>query len=198
MTNLEKVKELYEQDYGVTEIGEALVMKTSNVGMYLNKIYGKDRPKRTRYRYVNRQYTLNDKYFKKIDSEDKAYFLGLLYADGCMSSTSNAVQLALQEEDSYIMEEFKEYINSDKPLGFIKSSEILGFQNLHKKYYRKNQSILIINSSRIKEQLLNLGLTPNKSLTVTFPSFLSAEMLLHFVRGYFDGDGCISTSSKNR
>ena len=198
MTNLEKVKELYDQDYGVTEIGKMLNMKTSNVGMYLNKIYGKDRPKRERYRYVNKKYTLNDRYFEQIDTEEKAYFLGLLYADGCISSDSNAIQIALQEEDDYILEIFKKCINSNKPLGFIKSREVLGFKGLHKKYYRKNQKIFVINSPRIKKQLLNLGLMSNKSLIITFPNYLSDTMLQHFIRGYFDGDGSISVSSKNK
>lgn len=197
MKNIEKVKDLYEKGCGVVEIGKMLNMYPSNVAMYLNKIYGKDRV-RDRHIVINRKYKLNDKYFKKIDSEDKSYFLGLLYANGCISSTSNAVQISLQEEDKYILEQFSVFIESTKPLRLLKGGKIKGFKEAEKEYYRRNQYIMVINSPRIKSQLLNLGITPNKSLTINFPHCIDEHLISHFIRGYFDGDGGIYGYSKNK
>lgn len=67
-----------------------------------------------------KKYTFNKNYFEKIDSEDKAYFLGLLYADGCNSTSATqnhaSIVLNLQEGDKEILEKFMKYINSNKPL----------------------------------------------------------------------------------
>lgn len=41
------------------------------------------------------------------------------------------------------------------------------------------------------KDLTNLGCFRNKSLTCTFPTFLNASLIRHFIRGYFDGDGCV-------
>lgn len=198
MTNVEKVKELYDKGLGVTEISLKIQMSTSNVCTYLNKAYGKDRPKFQRIIIVNKKYTLNDTYFEEVNSEDKAYFLGLLYADGCMAGKSNAVQIALQEDDRHILETFKEFIGSNKPLGLIKGSVIKGFKELKKDYIRKNQYIFVINSPKIKTQLLQLGITPKKSLTISFPNFLPKGLYIHFIRGYFDGNGGIYENLKNK
>ena len=46
--------------------------------------------------------------------------------------------------------------------------------------------------------LINLGCIPNKSLTLTFPDFINDELLPHFIRGYFDGDGCIWNGKRKK
>ena len=48
--------------------------------------------------------------------------------------------------------------------------------------------------------LKNLGLYPNKSLTITFPNetILPKQYIYDFIRGYFDGDGCIMTSETSK
>lgn len=63
---------------------------------------------------------INDSFFEKIDTEEKAYFLGLFYADGCNYINGNAsrVALSLQEDDKKILEIFNNFIypNEDRPL----------------------------------------------------------------------------------
>lgn len=196
MNNTERVKELYEKGLYVADIADIMKISPSNVSIYLNKIYGTER----RYRRKPRKktYTINESYFEKIDSEDKAYFLGLLYADGCMSTVHDVVQIALKEEDKYILEKFSNYIGSNKPLRLLKGSLIKGFKNMKKDYYRKNQYIMIIYSSKLKTQLKNLGITPNKTFTLKFPNMIDEMFMNHFIRGLFDGDGGIYGYSKNK
>ena len=68
------------------------------------------------------KYTFNKDYFERIDSKDKAYFLGLLYADGCNSISAtkqhHTIVLNLQEKDKDILDIFNKYINSNKPLTY--------------------------------------------------------------------------------
>jgi len=125
------------------------------------------------YLKINNQ---NDDYFEKIDSEDKAYFLGLLYADGNVYLKRNRVQITLQNEDKYILELFAKKINYTG------------------KFYqdRGRYSKMIICSKKMVQDLINLGCVPNKSLILQFPNNqqVPKHLLRHFIRGYFDGDGC--------
>lgn len=131
-------------------------------------------------------YHCNDDYFSSIDSEDGAYFLGLLYADGCVHDSQPRFLISLQEEDKYILELFKEKINYTGYL-YLKPYEIY-----------KNQYSLEITSKKIKEDLINLGCIPKKSLILQFPNEMQVnkEFLHHFIRGYFDGDGSVGITDR--
>ena len=61
----------------------------------------------------------------------------------------------------------------------------------HKNVYR-----LVINDEHLSHTLESLGVVDKKSLILTFPEFLRPDLIRHFVRGYFDGDGCVSYDYK--
>lgn len=187
-----QVKDLFEQGLSTGEIATKLSKAPSGISAVLDRIYGKNRPKQKNNKIVKRKYTLNDRFFQTIDTEEKAYFLGFIYADGCLSGTSNNMQLFLQERDKDILNKLNSIIGSNKPLRFLKGGEIKGFKNLQKTYYRQNQYGLIICSTRLREDLLKIGLTTKKSLTLTFPTCIPDTLMNHFIRGYFDGDGTVN------
>lgn len=128
-----------------------------------------------------RKYNLNENYFDKIDTEDKAYFLGLLYADGYNCESGNYVNLELHYKDKEILEKFNKYIGSDKPLMY------------HKKKGAEHSWRLNLASKKISYQLKLLGCYQKKSLTLKFPTKeqVPEHLIKHFIRGYFDGDGSI-------
>lgn len=131
-----------------------------------------------------RKYKLNENYFDSIDTEKKAYFLGLLYADGCNSN--NSITIGLQTLDKNILEIFKNDIKTDINIKVEKISE---------KYpSRQDRCILYLNSKKLCSKLTNLGCFPRKSLILKFPkeTQVPKNLLKHFIRGYFDGDGCVS------
>lgn len=135
----------------------------------------------------NRTYSINEKYFEIINSEDKAYFLGLLYADG--NVFNSRTKIGLQENDKDILEKFKEAIKYSGPLIFRKGGERNDSWGI-----RKNQYILQIVNKKISKDLINLGCTPKKSLILQFPTEEQVPKYLvrHFVRGVMDGDGYFS------
>jgi len=130
-------------------------------------------------------YKINENYFDNIDTQNKAYILGMLYADGC-NTKGNKVKLSLQDTDKEILEKIKNELQTDKPLGFYKRSD--KNPNHHDIYE------LVIYNKHISEQLSKLGCVPNKSLILKFPTNIKKELMPHFIRGYFDGDGHITNS----
>ncbi len=137
---------------------------------------------------LRRKYYLNEYYFHKVDSERKAYFLGLLYADGC-NCDDYAVTISLQEEDRFLIDTLKEELQSTRPLIFSKK----------KQEHHKNLIGVSLNSLILSNQLTELGCTPRKSLTLKFPTEdqVPKHLLRHFIRGYFDGDGYVGKTDCN-
>jgi intein/homing endonuclease len=129
-------------------------------------------------------YRIDEKYFEDIDNEDKSYFLGIIFADGYLNEKRNYMSLSLQYNDIDILEKLKNSIDTDKPLQLIERKE----QNT------KNQYRLLITRKKIVNDLKKLGVNQNKSLTAN-PSNLDKinhDLLRHFLRGYYDGDGSIT------
>lgn len=140
-----------------------------------------------------RKHTLDKNYFDNIDTPNKAYILGLLYADGNNFIKKSTLSISLQEEDKDILESIRKELNSSKPLEYI------DYSNKHDYGYNyKNQYRLLVFSKEICESLNKIGMKPRKSLILEFPN-IHENLYSHFIRGYFDGDGSFcSCKSKNR
>ena len=138
------------------------------------------------------KYYVNENYFDDINTEDKAYFLGLLYADGCNNQKRNAISIGLQERDKDILEIFRKKIELSKSLSFRDRKKEKGtFQNEWK---------LNIINRKISKRLADLGCWENKSLTLKFPNNeqVPRYLLNHFIRGIWDGDGSIGLYKRSK
>ena len=134
----------------------------------------------------HRRYSLNENYFESIDAPDKAYFLGLIAADGAVVKTVRgpmALWLKLSVVDEHILQEFLKCIGSDAP---IKYANYLTIQNKEPRIV----AYVCITSETICADLARYNVIPRKTWSY-IPVPLNAEMMPHFVRGYFDGDGTI-------
>jgi transposase-like protein len=143
-----------------------------------------------------RKYKINKDYFQKIDSEDKAYFLGFLYADGSVSKIDpkksySSITICLSSKDRFILEKF-----SDLIYGFVKIRDFS--RRSYGSVDEKEYSEVSFYSKKMHSDLVKLGCTPQKSLTIKFPTFeqVPEDLIKHFIRGYFDGDGCLSRGIK--
>lgn len=132
----------------------------------------------------HRIYTLNENYFDIIDTPNKAYILGLLYADGNRSGNSNTISICLQERDKDILDRINSEINSNCPLKYIDYSHRTDQK-------RANQWKLSIHNKHLAASLYKYGLVPCKEFKTTFPKQIDYSLWRHFIRGYMDGDGCI-------
>ena len=121
------------------------------------------------------------RFFEKIDTEEKAYWLGFLYADGFVSSNEDKIELGLAEKDLHHIEKFKQALNLSNKISYRESS----------KSYR-----ISFRSQSCKADLIKQGCVPKKSLILKFPTEEQVPfyLLRHFIRGYFDGDGWFSNT----
>lgn len=175
----ELICELYEKNnMHINEICSELNVDYGSVKRVLNNKCVKLRS----LSETRRKYNLDENYFDNIDTQNKAYILGLLYADGNVSKNKNTIQISLQEDDRHILEKIKTEINTDIPLYFIEKSK--------KNKNCKNIYSFVIHSNHMRQALINNGVVPQKTFVINFPKFLKEEFISHFIRGYFDGDGC--------
>lgn len=152
---------------------------------------------------ANRKYEIIDDYFDFINNEQKAYLLGFFIADGCISKPnackfpkSKYLRLAvgLSKEDENVVELFRDSICPDIP---IKNSfHTKGAKN------RKPVSKISWGSTYMGNVLINkYKIVVNKTKDSNFVfdfSLVPDDLLCHFIRGFFDGDGQISCSQNGR
>jgi hypothetical protein len=149
--------------------------------------------KRVHKGMLKTKYSYDRNYFEKIDTEDKAYFLGFLYADGC--NTKQGFRLQISQKDEDVLLKLKENIKYTGKLYYKKGGEMKGLGNNKDKIYITNPTCVFqLKSTHVSRQLIKLGCIPKKSLILKFPTEeqVPSYLLHHFMRGYFDGDGCVS------
>lgn len=129
--------------------------------------------------------------FEVIDTEEKAYWLGFLYADGNIIPYGKyEVKISLAYKD---LEHVKQFAN------FVLKNHN-GEELVHPYTAKLNEeefpaAKVSVTNKKIVTDLISLGCKANKSLTVKFPTEnqVPKHLQRHFIRGYFDGDGSIST-----
>lgn len=168
----------------VTKLGEKFGLKAKATSEILKKagveIYN-----------TSHHTTINEDVFNEIDSEEKAYWLGFMYADGCIYSKEYRIELSLQGSDINHLHKFAKFLENKKE-DFVKF-----YANYKQgKYDRCRVSF---RSKKVWTALNEKGCVPNKSLILTFPDrsiFKDKSLIRHFIRGYIDGDGCLCNTTK--
>ena len=128
---------------------------------------------------------VNSDYFKIIDTEHKAYWLGFLIADGYLCTSKNRLELCLAKIDKEHIELFKKDLESEHK---IQLKECI-LNNKIFYAYRIN-----ITDKQISQDLQKYGFNNNKSYEAYIPfDYIPLHLMRHFIRGLFDGDGCVYT-----
>lgn len=170
MTEINKLKQLINENKNYQEISEYFNVSKRTIAYWCEK-YKIKRPMKTCFRKYKE---LNETYFDDIDNEEKAYYLGLIMSDGSLNE--KRIEISLKNEDSYILERLAINLNMN---GYI-----LG----NKK--NNSQKRLSICSKYMVKSLEKYNIVPNKTFIVDMPN-INKNLLHHFLRGYFDGDGYI-------
>lgn len=126
----------------------------------------------------------NSNYFECVDNREKAYWLGIMYSDGCVCQRKNgSYSISLEMTDKEHIEKFKNALGATK-------HKILTVQ--HKNFNNAKISYsLHIYDEKIAKDLIKLGCVPRKSLHLSSMPNIPQEFIYDFIRGFVDGDGCI-------
>lgn len=125
-----------------------------------------------------RKHMVDDSFFKNIDSEIKAYWLGFIQCDGYINH--NELELGLCAKDRSHIEKFLKHVNSNYP---ISNRVVAG------KY---DSCRVLIRSCAFVEPLLALGVEKFRSLTMKVLMPASNKLFKHYLRGILDANGSIS------
>ncbi len=113
-----------------------------------------------------------------------------MYADGNVYLKTNRIKLSLVEKDKDILEKFKKLIESNNPITYYnRTNKNENWQNVYE---------FAFTSKKVTNDLIKLGCIPRKTYFLKFPTEeqVPSHLIHHFIRGYFDGDGCVLITKK--
>ena len=177
-----KALSLYKQGMYAKDVGNAMNIKEGTIDLWINKAGI------SRHRGPKSKIGRED-FFDKIDNEEKAYYLGWLMADGCMDITNGqySIKIAVVEYDREIIDNFLRAIKANYTPSVTKSNKGCN-----------NRVYVSITSRYMCEALLKFGIHPHKSGTEIIPDGVPEELMHHFIRGFFDGDGITNYSNNGK
>lgn len=161
-----------EKDYGVSRQTTAKFLEKNNIKKDKGNHY--------------RKYYHNFDYFENIDTEDKAYWLGFIFADGHITNNDNRYGqdqfgISCAEKDKEILSKFLVSIEANNPI------------LIYKRKNNEGQPLcrVQLTSQKTVNDLIDKGCFKQKSLILKPPKKVPETLIRHFIRGFFDGDGSI-------
>ena len=177
----EEITKLYQENKTAKEISSLLGFKYSQpVYNYFKKMGWKRTGKAGK-----RIYKVDENFFKCINTEEKAYILGFICADGHIEKDRLDITVSIKDRD--ILEKIRYAMHSNHPIKEINKI------NPYKKTNREVLTLveLMIGSVELVKPLFAMGLTTNKTYTLNgdILRYIPKYLIRDFLRGYFDGDG---------
>jgi hypothetical protein len=174
----EQIPLLYQQGLDAPEIGRQLSCHPSSVYNVLKEL-GIDRRQRIPCG--------NPGYFDRIDTPDKAYWLGFIGADGCVTGFTSgnprlAIKLARKDRSHLVL--LHKALGANRPIRDHDEMSLGKFRPC---------STLTVYSPPLAEALVGHGITPRKSATLQ-PWEGPSHLMPHYWRGLVDGDGSITVN----
>lgn len=167
----EKSLKILNDNYVKKTASQLAIMLNKKTNTIQNKAFNLGLLKPPMYKY-------NKRFFKVIDCESKAYWLGFLYADGCVRELVGKarVEIGLKAGDLLHLEKFVASLEGDIP---VKKSSQGGCR-------------LSISCTEMTVDLIRHGCIPNKTYHMISIPKLQKELIRHFIRGFLDGDGWVN------
>lgn len=167
---IQKMNDLYHEGLTSYEVAEKMGVSKTTVLYHVVNTRG----------YGPVPAKVNSDYFSKIDDQDKAFWLGVMFADGNVNNEDNSVTLT--STDKGMVRALRQALSSE--------------HNIHTKQRSKDNPkwkdayTLRIFDKKLKDDLVKHGCIANKTYSVKVPD-LQPELYRHFIRGVFDGDGSV-------
>lgn len=141
--------------------------------------------------------------FDSIDTEEKAYWLGFLFADGYVATINPnkpnyAVSIGLAIKDIDHLRKFNKFVKFDGDNIRIKKTNISTLPSLTEGRIVSEICEWTISNKNLWEKLVSYGCVPKKTYILQFPeNKFDKSLIRHFIRGFFDGDGSITYANKD-
>jgi hypothetical protein len=177
--HIDEINSLYEGGMSLTKIGLKLGIDRHALARLLKN---NNVESRKGFSYA-RKYNLNEHYFDVVDTEEKAYILGFIYADGNNLFRTNRISIHLAKRDEEILKRFSHIFYGEEILKYNTRKNEAGKEF---EYVR-----LQLFSVHMSQHLAMLGVVEAKSYKIVFPEWLDPALYRHFIRGLIDGDGWI-------
>ena len=174
------IKEEYENGKTLQEIADEVGCCRQSLAVQLRKIG-------VRVIRKDAMYDLREDAFDDINTEEQAYWLGFMFADGNLAIRDHYIRVNLSGKDTEHLIKFKKFLNYKR--------------DIHVYTIKGGYSVarMSVSNKHMWLRLNELGCTPHKSNTLKFPADLfkdREDLIRHFIRGYWDGDGCLSYRDK--
>lgn len=170
----ERILLLYSRGYSAERIEKEIHADHARIRKFLRK-EGVLRKKGSPHK---RTHFFDLRKFREIDTKEKAYWLGFLFADGSVHKSGRAVALCLGVRDIEHLRKFAEFMD---------------YHPGPKIYSRKSVAHVVLYSVELVKDVKQHGLVPQKTYTMEVPE-IGADFMRPFIAGYFDGDGCYTSN----
>lgn len=170
------------------------MLNTSNNSIY--KLFNKNGFKMRDNHEKGKLYHCNVNYFEIINTEEKAYWLGFLYADGYIQSRrfndGRKLGISLGIKDINHLRKFKDCISYDGDIKIYKTGKSSYKEGIE--YCR-----ILITEEKLVSDVIDKGCIEHKSNIKKFPNEnqVPQNLLKPFIRGYFDGNGSVTITKSN-
>lgn len=168
------------QGLGVREVASRVGVSPTTVLVDMRRLGIERRPQQ-------RHPSLRRDFFDVIDTSEKAYLLGLVWADGTIDRSTMQVRVRLADVDRADMERMACVV------GLSHLAEVLASGNA-----QQPQVGLVMSSHRMVAALCDLGMTEAKDYTLPAATLPEASLMRDFVRGLVDGDGCLTWAGEHK
>ncbi len=166
------IRQLYTSGKSLTAIGKIYGVSYSSMWRLCDRMG-------LECRDGNRQYTIDEHIFDVIDTQEKAYWLGFIWADGCVYR--KVLSVALQIRDGHHLQGLATLLGSDKPV--------------RERHYDFDKAEFTANSVYLTNRLQELGILKGRPDHHLMLDQILDHLLGAWTRGFFDGDGCASATA---
>ncbi|MCM3637428.1 LAGLIDADG family homing endonuclease [Sporosarcina luteola] len=187
---IKMITKLHEDGYSQVEIANKLDLSRGTILRWNKELhFFQPRTSGEAGKLKNKIYQYDEDYFQEIKTANQAYIVGFILGDGTVvdRGKSKRIVLCLAAEDYQLLKDIAKELNMDGAIKFRKRR----IQNEQHKY------TLVINSTKMANDLIRLGITPNKTGKEPFINFVNNELQWAFLRGFFDADGHIRVYYRN-
>lgn len=188
-SEIDKIVQDYKNNVSIRQLEQKYDVGRYGIAAYLEEIGVK-----TLVGNHYRKYFHNFDFFENIDTEEKAYWLGFMFADGYIVDNTgskvaygeDSIGITLAEEDKDHLLKFKESIQATNPL------------TVEKRTVGQNTWRILLKGQKTADDLIAHGCYKKKSHILEPPKGVPDEFIWDFIRGFFDGDGSLTKTKTNK